>query len=371
MPQRNDVNWEAIRIIVETSTGSPLEKRLMLPRLIKAVKKHGIQSLTPQFRYSYCAARLSLGDFSDYFGWEYRNYKEDDPSTHWSAVLYHNETWLPKWGGGFVNTLLILGEQGVGDAIFFASIIPEAMIRVKQVIYECDDRLHKLLERSLPGLVCHSEVPFEQRREGDAYIPAAELMRMFRRSHTHFPAKPFLKPNPERLSEFQQYKGRIGISWRARQGSIDPLKLGIKGLSLQYGEQHPEIESPHIDLKDDLDGVVTLCSVLDRVVTVPTSVHHFAAGVGTKVEIIAPEVIGEPNQIPWDYPLPDNAEFHKLPWYKDATVFLNIDTWRDYAQRNESRKDVRGHAQGRYGQGQSSQNSSSQNAQIVNDRQSA
>ncbi len=306
----------------------------MLPRLTKAIKRHGIEALTPRWKSAYCLARLYLGDFSDYFGWEWRGWTEQEQEP-WSAHLYWKETWLPKWGGGYVDRLLILGEQGIGDAIFFASIIPEAMVRVKKVIYETETRLHTLLERSLPGLECDIEHEFEERRPGDAYIPAAELMRMFRRHRSHFPAKPFLKPDLARVEELRQYAGRIGVSWRARQGSMDPLKLGIdRPLSVQYGEQHPDIEAPGIDLKDDIEGVVALCSILKKVVTVPTSVAHFAAGVGKKVEIIAPELPGtEINAIGWDYPVRD--DFNKLCWYKDATVFRDISTWRQYADEDE------------------------------------
>ena len=222
------VNWEAIRLMVEVATGSRMAKSLMLPRMMKAIKRHGIESLTPEWRYRFCCACLSLGDWSSFWGWEWRDYKDDDPETGWAAQLYWKETHMAKWGGGFIPTLVVLPEQGLGDCVFFASIIPEAMIRVKNVTFECDERLHTLLERSLPGLVCDKERAFEERRSVDAYIPAAELMRMFRRDKSHFPGRAYLKPDPKRVAEMERYRGRIGVSWRARQGSVDPIKLCIE-----------------------------------------------------------------------------------------------------------------------------------------------
>lgn len=317
------VNWAALNYVVDTADGSMLGKRLMKARFLKAIRKHGIESLTPEFRYHYCTARLALGDFSDYWGWEFRGYKDADEGGSWAAAMYWDETWLPKWGGGYVDRLLVLGEQGVGDAVFFASILPEAMTRVKTVVYECDDRLHTLLERSLPGLVCDKERPFEERRPGDAYIPAAELMRMFRRDRKHFPGKPYLRPDSARVAEFERFAGRDGVAWDARQGSIDPLKLGLPHpVSLQYKTFHSEIEQPPVDLWADIEGIVALCSVLNRVVTVPTSVHHFAGALGKRVEIIRPETDAARNQVKWD------AMPGPLPWYPNAHVYDDIAAWK-------------------------------------------
>jgi len=322
-PHKGPINWDALRLIVDRAEGSALAKQLMGPRLLKAVRRHGIESLTPEWRYRYCGARLALGDFSDYWGWEFRGYSDADEGAGWAAAMYWEETWLPKWGGGYVDRLLVLGEQGVGDAVFFASILPECMTRVKTVVYECDDRLHTLLERSLPGLVCDKERPFEERRAGDAFIPAAELMRMFRRDRRHFPGKPYLRPDPARVAEFERFAGRDGVAWNARQGSLDPLKLELPHpVSLQYKTFHSEIEQPPVDLWADIEGIVALCSVLNRVVTVPTSVHHFAGALGKRVEIICPEVAGVENQIKWDHPL------GMLPWYGNACVYRDITAWK-------------------------------------------
>lgn len=323
------INWDALRLVVERSTGTSLEKKLMLTRFLKAVRVHGIEALTPQWRYSYCCARLALGDFSDYFGWEFRDYLQDGTGNAWAASMYWDETWLPKWGGGSVKRLLIVGEQGLGDQIFYASMLPECLVRCREVIYECDDRLHNVI--SWPWLKLVSERPFEDRREAygpiDAFIPAADLMRMFRRHVRHFPGRAYLKANPERVREFEAYRGRVGVAWKGRQGGIDPLVLGIdRPVSLQYRATHPDIESPPLDLWSDVEGMVALCSVLSRVVTVPTTIHHVAGAVGTKTQIIVPSIAGETNQLAWDYSA--GIANGRLPWYADCEVFKDAEDWR-------------------------------------------
>jgi hypothetical protein len=44
-----------------------------------------------------------------------------------------------------------LTSRALETAIFISSVLPDAMIRCQEVIFECDDRLHTLLESSLTG----------------------------------------------------------------------------------------------------------------------------------------------------------------------------------------------------------------------------
>lgn len=329
------VNWEAIDLVCETTKGSSLEKRLFIPRFKKAIRKHGIEAMTPWFRFHYVTARLYLQDFSNYWGWEYRGFMPDDATTDWAARLFWEETWLPKWGGGNVNRLLVLGEQGVGDAIFHASMLPEALVRANEVVFETEERLHAMLRRSFPRLRLSVERDFEDRRTDygpiDAFIPAADLLRMFRRDKKHFPGVKYLKPDPDRVKEFEGLRGKIALSWVGRQGRMNPDELGLnlhQCFSVQYNETHPDIPCPLDDPKNDLEGVLAALSVCERLVTVPTSAHHLAGASGVLTEIIDPPLPGvEQTQIKWDYPI------GKLLWYPNATVFRDVQHWKDARSR--------------------------------------
>jgi len=308
--------------------GSRFARERIKKNLKKLIEKHGVGIMSPTMRYSYCSARLYLGDFSDWWGWEFRGMFSDGPERTWAADLYWSETWLPKWGGGFVERLLVLGEQGIGDQVFYASCLPDVLSRVGQVVFECDPRLHKLFERSFPGLRCEAERPFEDRRTDwrpSAYIPAADMLRV-RKKRADFPGRAYLVP--DRRGELDVYRGRTGIGWAGRQGRLLPLELGLAHpVSLQWNETHPDIEVPPLDLKDDIDGVVALCSVLERVVCVPSSIHHFAGALGAKTEIIVPPYgSGEmKTQLPFDY---STAYGGKLPWYPNAQVYKSLDHWK-------------------------------------------
>jgi hypothetical protein len=306
--------------MIDHSEGSRFQKEWLKKRFKKLWSKGQLQqSLTPQWKYRLACARLYLRDYSDYSGWEWRD------EEGWSSDLYYKEFETPKWGGGFVNKLVVVGEQGLGDQIMFSSILPECRIRVKEVIYECDPRLHSLLQRSL-GVVCRDIRTSGISEDCEAYIPAAELMRMFRRDSKHFPRKTFLKPDPERIRKLEPFRNATGVSWKGRQGSIEPEKLP-PGVNLQYDGTHEKFLESGIDLKNDIEGLVALCSVLKKVVCVPTSVMHLAGGVGTQVEVIEPEILGKINQLRWDSPPGDSA------WYPDVFVFKTLDEWkRDSSQ---------------------------------------
>jgi len=340
LPFPKGINWEAIELLVDKGLGTEEEKEDYRQELYQDLKKVGVACLMPRARISYVRARLMLGDFSDYWGWEFRGAYDQGESKAWAANLYWSETWLPKWGGGNIPRLLVLAEQGIGDVVFIASMLPEALIRAQEVIFECDERLHCLLARSFktPRLKLRPERHFEDRRKDygkiDAFIPGMDLMRMFRRDISHFPGKAYLKPDPEKVRQFESYRGRVGLCWRGRQGKIDPLKLGLDNpVSLQYGPKREDIESPSLDLWEDVEGIVALSSVLSKVVTVPQSVMHFAGACGKRVEVLWPEEIGIENQFPFDWGILYNDG--KLPWYPDVQTFQTFEDWKSRT-RNSS-----------------------------------
>lgn len=302
------ISWESVCLMVDHAEGTRFQKEWMKKRFRKIWKTGQLyQALTPLWKYRLCCARLYLKDYSDYSGFEWRDEKG------WSAELYFKDFETPGWNGLNVNRLVVMGEQGIGDQVMYASILPKVLERCKEVVYECDQRLHTLLERSL-GVHCRPVRESGISADCDAFIPAAELMRMFRRSAADFPKKPFLKPDPERVSEFLAFTGKVGVSWRGRQGSLDPETLPI-GVNLQYDGSHPDLIEPGIDLKNDIEGVVALCSVLERIVCVPTSVMHFAGALGKKVDVIEPNLPGETlNQVRWDSPPGPSA------WYPNVYV---------------------------------------------------
>ena len=60
----------------------------------------------------------------------------------------------PRWHGQPLpqGTLLVHGEQGIGDEILFASCLPEVVTKVGKCVFVCDPRLSTLMARSFPAI---------------------------------------------------------------------------------------------------------------------------------------------------------------------------------------------------------------------------
>ena len=133
----------------------------------------------------------------------------------------------------------------------------------------------------------------------------------------------------------ERYRGRIGVSWRGAQGRVDIEKLKKiypDALSFQYDQAEEEVEKPHFDIKNDLEGILACLSVLKKLVTVSTTVAHLAASSGVETEvIIADKHTGiRKNILPWRWLNLSDSQVPRRPvWYGDhVKVYRN---WGEYA----------------------------------------
>ncbi len=319
-------------MLYRSSSASRLKVDQTLRVFRKDILKHGeasvYKSLSPEVKYNLCCSRVLQRNFREWDGWQYRS--------DWAATMLHGIKTTPFWQGEPTDSLIVIGEQGIGDEVLFASLIPEAMIRCKEVTYACDPRLVQTLERSLRCKCVGRSVDARDMLEGHtAYIPAADLFTLFRKRPQDFPRKPFLR-SCDSHSEFEKYRGRTGVSWRGRHGFINPLELKLeRPLSLQYDEMEIDekygIEKPDLDLRNDIEGVLTLISVLEKVVCVPTSVMHFAGGLGKKCEII---LTHKETELAVDGVV-DELDFHvakdehnRSVFYANQFIYDTIESWK-------------------------------------------
>jgi hypothetical protein len=321
--------YDALRLVVQRSDSTKIQKDLILRRIAKAKRRGRFREeldryQDAQWQFRIACARLMLGDYR-WIGWEYRS--------PWAQMCWLNpEAFpVPKWNGQKNCKLMVLGEQGIGDEILFSQFIPKDI----EVGFMCEDRLKTILERGL-GITCYErDVGHERKaaseiitREGYThYIAVADIPRIIGLSTT---GEAFLEPDPQRVSELERYRGKVGVSWRGRNGKYD-CSVFPKGLCLQYDIEWDEDpgEIPDIDLKDDLEGVLALCSVLERVVSVSTSVVHIAGAVGTPVDVV---------QAPWDTSVSRNqlnwrwGFTRRVPWYKSVRVYRNLNEYKAHQQ---------------------------------------
>ena len=340
-----EIDYRALRLLVEKSIGgSRLKRDFELRRYDKAWKEGRLgypDDETPENQWRLCEARFMLGDYSSWMGWEYRS--------PWSAGVWHNQARWHQFGDLYYNqggtwfghrceNLYVYGEQGIGDEVCFSQALLQAKDLVDEVILETDPRMMSVFERSL-GVKCVPAVYEERGGEKirvfrdveHPWITLGELVRNFRRKKADFPREPYLVADPELVKKFAGFNGRVGISWRGAQGSY-PLeqfkKLAENPVGLQYDlAWDEEVEVPGFDLRDDLESLLGLLSNLERVITVSTSVAHFAAALGVKTDLILAPLNGvRKNMLQFKWWCEPGGE---TPWYPPTVrVFRNLDEYR-------------------------------------------
>jgi len=230
----------------------------------------------------------------------------------------------PWWNGSSLagRRLLFWGEQGVGDEMIFAGMIPELTAAAAHCIVECEPRLVPLFARSFPAVqaVPCTNPPHPATATADLQIPAGSAARWLRPSLERFPRSfpwglGYLRACPRRVAHWRERLAelgpgpRIGICWRSSLTSgLRSLQCtdlsqwdsvlaapGVHFVSLQYDDCRAELEQardrlgvaihtwPDIDLKQQLDEVAALTTALDLVVTVGTAVACMAGALGVPV----------------------------------------------------------------------------------------
>lgn len=268
------------------------------------------------------ATRLSRGEYRGWEGYEWR---------YWSPEsLAASAPWplpLPKWDGSPLTgrSIHLYGEQGIGDEIMFASVVPE-IANIATVTLWCEPRLVPLFSRSFPDANVHAKPhdgrvpPLGPAANDSLRCPIASLPRFMRRSESDFTGKPYLVADAQATSRWQErfaaLGGRltIGLSWRgggaprarearsvalARFASLFAIE-GIRIVDLQYGDHRDEIDAfnstalnplarfDELDPLHDMDGFAAAIRALDAVVCVDNSTAHLAGALGVPTLLLLP-----------------------------------------------------------------------------------
>lgn len=236
----------------------------------------------------------------------------------------------PRWDGSNPagKSILVRAEQGIGDHITFASMVPDLVSMGAHPIVECDHRLVTLFQRSFPGAEVIPQTAPPQPRALDPAIDyeiqAASLMQWLRPTTESFPRHSgYLIPAQDRVAEWRVRLDslgpgpKVGISWRSLKvsgvGSVDGTSLdqwgpilsipGIHWVSLQCGWTEAELQQvgdrfdagihvwQDLDLKNNQDELAALTSQLDLVITILTVTAQMAGAVGTTAWVM-PHISG-------------------------------------------------------------------------------
>lgn len=273
------------------------------------------------------------GDFAA--GWEEYEHRFFSPQSNvWNYPYPY-----PRWQGQPLagKTILLHGEQGLGDEIMFGSIYPEVIAEAARTVICCQPHLLQLFRDSFPKAEVHPQL----RADADAWtkrpaewmngapqridfqIPFGSLARLRRRSLAEFrPHRGYLSADKEKTAAWKEHlaqlKGlRVGICWAANPAVEDPaaarrsrgksltlkqleplLAAGVSFVSLQTWEAAAQLAAadPHMRERifdasarlSDFSQTAALVMNLDLVITVDTSVAHLAGALGRPVWVLLP-----------------------------------------------------------------------------------
>jgi tetratricopeptide (TPR) repeat protein len=226
----------------------------------------------------------------------------------------------PEWDGQAGQTVILYGEQGIGDEICFASMLPDAIRRADKLILDIDERLAGLFRRSFPQAKVYGtrnakpgDEPWSMEdRQFDSSLAIAQIGEFFRQKDSDFPAGSYLTADPDRMLMWKALwakKGKpvVGIAWtggiwqtgaKFRKLTLEQLlpvfqSIDAHWVCLQYKDAareiaafrkaHPEVDLmqyPHGTLTSDYDDTAALVASLECVVSVPTAVVHAAGALG-------------------------------------------------------------------------------------------
>ena len=285
-------------------------------------------------------AFLKSGDFA--LGWQDYEWRWKKSKLDSAPLTTDRPVWQPQTAG----RVLLWSEQGVGDMIMFASIIPELYECSEQVIVQTDARLIPLFRRAFPRDIVyydHTEIIAENRY--DSHIPMGSLPRYFRPDLASFQkaSGAYLKPDAARAARLRQNllgatgQSLCGISWRGgkeatskarRSIALNQLAQALAAqnvtlVNLQYGAVDDELQAlkrdfgisvvdvSEIDKFYDLDGLAALISACDHIVSIDNVTVHLAGALGQATRVLLPFACD------WRW-MVDRSD---SPWYPKMTLY--------------------------------------------------
>ena len=276
--------------------------------------------------------RLALGDYAA--GWKQYVWRLHSASFSKGRKRPAQPLWLRQWDISG-RTILLHGEQGLGDTLQFARFVPR--------VAELGGKVVLAVQRPLTALMAGLRGASVVRGQGDpvpafdAFCPLPSLPLAFKTTLESIPADvPYLSAPADRLAKWRPVvdalaRPRVGLMW-TRGGSPQdrrslPLRLLLPLLELrdiQFVALQKELPDGEVTLFQstgvpsflgerlaDLADTAAIIAMLDLVITIDTSIAHVAGALGKPMWVLLPF------SADWRW-LRDRSD---SPWYPTARLF--------------------------------------------------
>lgn len=268
---------------------------------------------------------------------------------------------IKVWNGiEKINSLLIIGEQGIGDQIFYLTYL-DYFTEEKKIYVTIDKRLHELFQFNYPNITFldkNNVDIFKKINKIDAQIAMCDLLYFLIKDH--LPARKIFKQklNYNKITELRKSITNkiIGISWSSsnrlfgENKSIDlnqfiqylPRDNNITYISLQYDDDEFIIEeiknnyniniigAKEYDIKNNINNLFQIIDMCDLVITV-SNINAHVAGVLKKITwVLVPKGKGRL----WYW----HSESINI-WYQNLEIFFNesFTDWSDTLSKIKKR----------------------------------
>lgn len=228
--------------------------------------------------------------------------------------------------------VLICSEQGIGDQLIFLSAMNNAIDDFLNIFMICESRMLPIIKRSFPSIKTSSNGQFDSNNLVDpnynkrlGYIPLGSLFAFYRKDMNGFldTKKAYISPDPNLHQSYQNLlrniggaRRIIGISWKS---NVDNHTKNFKNIdfidwitifdtdtliiNLQYGDSSEEqsyiaslglemLSFNNLDFTKDLESWLAIIASCDGILSISTSLIHFAGSIGQKVSVLMPEPQG-------------------------------------------------------------------------------
>ncbi len=255
---------------------------------------------------------------------------------------------LPKWEPNLnFNSILIVGEQGLGDELMFSSLLKN--LNTKKY------KLGLLLDERLKNLFCLSDLKHEFvttfdeaiEKKYESYLPIGSLCKYFLKRESDFARATNFNFNDNKIKRKKlklnnNNKVTIGISWYTNNKQFGPKRniklkqfaplfksLDANFINLQYGDFKTEIErvskkinkclfvEDNTDNKNNIEGLAEKILACDMVISIDNSTLHLSSLLKKDTVALIPEVS--------DWRWFDNST--NSLWYPKTIILRNTMSW--------------------------------------------
>jgi tetratricopeptide (TPR) repeat protein len=329
----------SIRAAIESAQGNFATAAASLDRAVD------LEPGNANYLQSRAYARLRLQDFAG--GWADHEHRWQAPGFRAHSRGPVSFDLMPRLAVNVARDdligrrVLVVGEQGVGDQIMFASMLPDLQRDAASVTCVTSPRMQSLFEASFPGVHSRARLDGLRARDFDKVLAIASLGPVYRSAAADFPGRAYLRARDEIVAGWRTRLGekttrlRVGISWRggaeitggsARSLTLEALRpllerADCEFVNLQYGAVQNEVDAFNASLprpilnfpRDEIENFEALAGLvanLDLVVSVQTTIIHLSGAIGAPCLVMLPFI---PE---WRYGAADET----MPWYDSVRL---------------------------------------------------